>query len=128
MESLDKYLWFIITTLHMKEFEEEYFSSFPVSTPKVWCAINVNNMFFIRINRVHQVYLWDRKRVSIIPFLNSHSHSLAEIRFYQVYCVQKTNTQINICITFCNTSTAITKTLNQAKCIVSDPNELKQEL
>lgn len=32
MESLDKYLWFVIATLHMKEFEEEYFSSFPVST------------------------------------------------------------------------------------------------
>ena len=32
MESLDKYLWFVIATLHMKEFEEEYFCSFPVST------------------------------------------------------------------------------------------------
>ena len=32
MESLDKYLWFVIATLHVKEFEEEYFSSFPVST------------------------------------------------------------------------------------------------
>ena len=57
MESVNKYLQFIIATLYMKEFEEEYFSSYPVSTPKVWCAINVNNRFFIHINRVHQVYL-----------------------------------------------------------------------